>query len=76
VPQLSGEQKSWLNAMRSQVSRTAKQLDVDAALLASRKQLDRLIHTYSESQQLPERFAGWRMDIVTRDLIAIMERQS
>jgi ribonuclease D len=75
VPQLSGEQKSWLNAMRSQVSRTAKKLDVDAALLASRKQLERLIHTYSESKQVPDRFTGWRMDVVTHDLLAIMERQ-
>jgi len=45
-------------------------LDIDPALLASRRELERLIRAVSQQQPLPERFLGWRQQIITRDLLA------
>jgi ribonuclease D len=71
LPQLTRPQRKLLNAMRTRVSATANSLNVDAALLASRKQLERLIFMFSESGSVPERFSGWRKDVITANLLQI-----
>ena len=73
LPQLSRAQRTLLNTMRKRVAAIADSLKVDAALLASRKQLERLIFTYSQSGRLPERFDGWRKAVVTAELLEIMQ---
>jgi len=72
LPQLTRGQRKCLKAMRARVAATADSLAVDAALLASRKQLERLIFTFAQSGSVPERFSGWRKDVVTSDLLQIM----
>jgi ribonuclease D len=72
LPQLTGQQRICLKAMRKRVSEVANALDVDAALLASRKQLELLIHSYSDTGSIPERFTGWREEVVTNSLLEVM----
>lgn len=73
IPQLTGKQRKWLKAMRARVAKAAEKLGVEAALLASRKQLERVIFSYAQSGTVPERFTGWRKEIVTDDLLRIMQ---
>lgn len=74
LPQLDYSHKAVMNAMRKKVSSVAGGLNVDAALLASKKQLEQLILEYEASGEIPERFCGWRKDVITNDLLAILDR--
>lgn len=70
---LNGVQRKQLAAMRGLVQQKAKELEVEPALLASRKELERLIQTVAEGEEVPERFTGWRKAVVTDDLLAIFD---
>ena len=70
IEPLGSAQKKQLNRMRQTVKSRAEELDIDPALLASRRELERLIRAVSQQQPLPERFLGWRQQIITRDLLA------
>ena len=70
IEPLGNAQKKQLNRMRQTVKSRAEELDIDPALLASRRELERLIRAVSQQQPLPERFLGWRQQIITRDLLA------
>lgn len=72
LPQLDSCQRRWLKAMRRKVTEIARNLGVDGALLASRKQLERLIVQHSNEGQIPERFTGWRQEIITGHLLKIL----
>lgn len=74
LPQLSPEQRRLMKQMKQRVAATAGELEVDAALLASRKQLEDLLFSYLENGAVPERFGGWRMDIVTHQLLEILDQ--
>lgn len=74
LPQLDPRQRKLMKQMKQHVAATAGELEVDAALLASRKQLEDLLFSYLESGQVPERFGGWRMDIVTHQLLEILDQ--
>ena len=65
-------QRQLLAAMKKRISNKAEALNVEPALLASRRELENLILT-DESQPLPERFMGWRKNIITNELIELME---
>ncbi len=69
---LNGVQRKQLAAMRDLVQQKAKELEVEPALLASRKELERLIQAVAEGGDVPERFTGWREAVVTDDLLAII----
>jgi ribonuclease D len=58
--------------MRSAVQARAKSLDVDPALLASRRELERLLRAVDAGDPLPERFLGWRKDVITDELLKII----
>ena len=73
LPQLDHSHKNLMKTMRNFVSDKASELDVDAALLASRKQLENLVLMYEEVGEVPERFSGWRQDVITSDLLEIIE---
>jgi ribonuclease D len=55
--------------MRLTVRSRAEELGIDPALLASRRELERLIRAVSHEQPLPERFLGWRKQVITEDLL-------
>lgn len=68
--QLTPRQRTQLKVWRSVVQSRAKALDVDPALLASRRQLEQLLHALEEGREPPERFLGWRREVLTRELLA------
>lgn len=70
---MSLHQKKLLADMKKCVAAKAKDLNVEPALLASRRELENLILT-DQDAPLPERFMGWRKDEITNDLIEIMEK--
>lgn len=69
IEQLGNAQKKQLNGMRLTVRSRAEELGIDPALLASRRELERLIRAVSHEQPLPERFLGWRKQVITEDLL-------
>ncbi len=73
IENLSNRQQKQLKAMRSSVNESAQQLGVDPALLASRKELEKLIRAAAAGQPLPERFLGWRKKIITEDLMPLLD---
>jgi len=70
--QLDVQQRQQLNQMRSIVETRATELGVDPALLASRRELEKLIRALAAGDPAPERFLGWRKEVVTDQLIAVV----
>ena len=64
--------KAQLKKMRNLVQDKSKDLEVDPALLASRKELEKLIRAEAVKAPLPERFTGWRKAVITDDLLDII----
>jgi ribonuclease D len=69
---LKPEHRKLMADMRDLVQQRAKELSVDPALLASRRELESLI-LLAEGEPLSERYLGWRKDIVTTELLALKE---
>ena len=73
IEDLSNIQQKQLKTMRRSVSESARLLGIDPALLASRKELEKLIRAAATGQPLPERFLGWRKKIITDGLMPLLE---
>jgi ribonuclease D len=73
IEKLSNTQHQQLKAMRRSVSESAQELGIDPALLASRRELEKLIRAAATGQQIPERFLGWRKEIITDDLVQFLD---
>ena len=69
---LQPEHRKLMNDMRKLVQLKATELSVDPAMLASRRELEGLI-LLPENEALPDRFLGWRKNIITNDLIAMKD---
>lgn len=69
---LQPEHRKLMKDMRKLVQRKASELSIDPALLASRRELEGLI-LLPEGEPLPERFLGWRKDIITTGLVELKE---
>jgi len=69
---LQPEHRKLMSDMRHLVQKKAAELSVDPALLASKRELESLI-LLPEGEPLPERYLGWRKDIITNDLVALKE---
>ncbi len=74
--QLDGLQRQQINRMRNIVETRAKELGVEPALLASRRELEKLIRANKSDSPIPERFLGWRKEIITDALVAVIENTS
>jgi ribonuclease D len=72
---LQPEHRKLLSSMQRLVLERSTKLSVEPALLASRRELERLILSPAD-EPLPERFLGWRKDIITNDLVALKEAHS
>jgi ribonuclease D len=70
--QLDGPQRKVMGELRNIVQKRARALEIEPALLASRKELERLLRAVIEDRDLPERFTGWRKAAVTDDLLALI----
>ena len=69
---LTDSERRMLNQMRQRVLARAKALEVDPALLASRRELEKLVRAGSDPHAIPERFMGWRRPVITDELLSIM----
>lgn len=69
---LDNGQRQTLNELRRVVKTRARELDVDPALLASRRELERLLRAADAGKPPPERFLGWRKAAVTDELLSII----
>jgi ribonuclease D len=69
--QLDEQQKAALKQMRQIVQQRSTELDIEPALLASRKELEKLIRALGTGSPVPERFLGWRKAIVTDQLTSV-----
>jgi len=69
---LKPEHRKLMADMKTLVLQKATELSVEPALLASRRELESLILS-SEEEPVPERFLGWRKDIITDGLIELKE---
>jgi ribonuclease D len=69
LEELTANQKRQLNRMRQQVNEVSNELGIDPALLASRRELEKLVRALAEDLPPPERFMGWRLGVVTQTLL-------
>ena len=68
---LDKQQRRVIDAMRDLVQREAKLLQVDPAILASKKQLEALLRAQESGSPIPERLRGWREPIITGKLLRL-----
>jgi ribonuclease D len=69
---LTGRQRAQLDEMKKRVGERARELDVEPALLASRRELERLLRAAAEGRELPGRFQGWRRAVIGDELLSII----
>jgi ribonuclease D len=69
---LKTEHRKLMADMRKLVQEKSTELSVDPALLASRRELEALILLPADTP-IPERFLGWRNEIITNDLVALKD---
>ena len=69
---LDNAQRRLLNELRDLVQKRGKDLEVEPALLASRRELERLLRAVAAGRDIPERFTGWRQAVITDDLLALI----
>lgn len=72
---LDKAQRNLMADMREIVLNNSKELSVDPALLASKRELERLILT-ADGDKIPERFLGWRKTVISDELVALKEKNS
>ena len=62
-------QRRKMDVMRDAVQAKALSLNIDPALLASKKQLETFLRAKEAGQPLPERLSGWRQTLITETLL-------
>jgi len=71
--QLDDLQIQQLKDVRRIVQFQSAELGVDPALLASRRELEKLIRALAAGDPIPERFLGWRKKIITDQIMGVMD---
>ncbi|MGD8346114.1 MAG: hypothetical protein PVI83_02650, partial [Lysobacterales bacterium] len=69
---LDGAARRLLDALRDRVQKRAAELEIEPALLASRKDLEQLLRANWRGEDPPDRFTGWRQTVITDDLLSII----
>jgi ribonuclease D len=69
---LTAAQRRQLDEMKKCVRARAQALDIDPALLASRRELEKLLRATAAGQEMPERFRGWRRAVIGDELLSII----
>lgn len=75
IEPLDDKQRRELNALRTDVRRASERLGVDPALLASRRELEKLVRAASNGDPVPERYLGWRKALLGDRLTALIDKQ-
>ena len=68
--ELDRDQQNQLKRWRKVVGDIADETQLDPALLASKKDLEALLRSQLEGSQKPDKFRGWRREVVTQRLMA------
>ena len=71
IEELDKSQKTRLDRMRQRVRKVAEELAIDPALLASKKELEKLVRALAMDEPVPERFLGWRKEVITDQLLTL-----
>ncbi len=71
---LTPAQRKVLAGMKAVVKKKSAELSVEPALIASKRELERLILSVP-GKPLPEHFTGWRKEVITDELLALKETQ-
>jgi ribonuclease D len=71
IEELDKSQKTRLDRMRECVRKVAEELAIDPALLASKKELEKLVRALAADEPVPERFMGWRKGVITDQLLTL-----
>jgi ribonuclease D len=71
-PPLDKAQMRQLDSMKKRVQERARALDLDPALLASRRELEKLLRATLAGEPPPERFLGWRKAVITDELLSLI----
>lgn len=66
----SDAQRRQLKRLKATVQKKATELDIEPALLASRRELENLLRSQALGEPVPERFLGWRKAVITDELLA------
>jgi len=69
---LKVEHRKLMSDMRQVVQERATELSVEPALLASKRELEALILS-PPGEPLPERFLGWRKEVITNELMVLKD---
>ncbi len=69
ISPLTGSQRKLLRRLRARVLERANELDVEPALLAPKRDIEELIRNGGD---LPARLTGWRTEVITNDLVKIL----
>ena len=69
---LDSARRKLLGNMRTLVQERASGLGIEPALLASRRELERLVRDLDNGNGLPERFTGWRKAVIGDDLLTVI----
>ena len=73
---MSPKDKRLIAQMRELVQKKADELQIEPALLASRKQLEALIGSLENDQAIPERLQGWRQTVITENLLNLAAKEN
>jgi len=71
---LMPSQRQLLAGMKALVQKRSQELSIEPALLASKRHLEGLI-LLSPGEPLPGRFTGWRKEVITDALVALMRER-
>jgi len=72
IVEFNNSQKKILNSMRKVIQTQSEEMNIDPALLASRRELEKLIRAVSADEAVPERFLGWRKPVITEELLQVL----
>ena len=70
---LNNAQRRQMNDMREIVRKKATDLEIEPALIASRRELENLLRSVIEGKEIPERFDGWRRGVITDELLSVLD---
>ncbi len=71
VPPLTAQERGELAVLRAKVKDLSGELELDPAVLATKRELEMLVRS-GPLCQIPPRLSGWREQVMTRKLLNIM----
>jgi len=73
LPPLDNQQRRMIKKMRDVVRTEAQRLQIDPAMLASKKLLEALLRAHQTGDPVPDRLCGWRGTVITEKLLRLLD---